>query len=432
MKLTPFTHPNSHWNLWNDPEVEARIAEGIETHRKGDAAIRVTGPDGQPRPGVRVRVAQQNSAFHFGANIFKLGGYDSEEQNRRYEDAFLGLFNGATVPFYWKDLEPEPGCPRFTPESPFIARRPPPDTVVAFCRKHGLRMHGHTLVWSFLRWSMPAWLPKDPAETARLLEKRIREIAERYGADILRWDVLNEAAAGYSPADTHPMPENYERLAFELAARHFAPGVRFDINETSGYWYPHKRQYTDLIRRLLGEGATIGGVGLQFHLFTDEDMARLTLGERCAPRQLFETLDVYGQFRLPIHISEITLTAPGNTPEGLEAQADAARKFYRLWFSHPSVEGITWWNVPDGGAAPGEDKVCSGLLYGDLTPKPSYHTLRQLLHEEWRTQTEGVTDTEGVLRFRGFHGGYLARIESGAKTAFTLEPGKPATATLTV
>ena len=32
-----------------------------------------------------------------------------KEKNRAYEEAFLQLFNFATVPFYWDDLEPEPG-----------------------------------------------------------------------------------------------------------------------------------------------------------------------------------------------------------------------------------------------------------------------------------------------------------------------------------
>ena len=406
MKLTPFDDPNSYRNHWQAPDVAARIREGIEKHRKGDAVVRVVGPDGRAVPGAEVRVCQTNSSFHFGANIFKLGGYDREDLNRAYEDAYLGLFNAATVPFYWKDLEPEPGKLRFAADSEPIARRPPPDLVVDFCRKHGLRMHGHTLVWEFLRWSMPSWLPQDRGETEKLIEKRIREIAERYGSVIKRWDVVNEAVAGYGENDIHPMPENYEAKAFAFASRYFPKDVRFDINETSGYWYPHKRKYANLIRRLLDQGAAIGGIGLQFHLFSDQEMARLLLRELFPPQSLFDTLDLYGEFGRPIHVSEITLTSPGNTDEGLAAQADAAENLYRLWFSHPSVEGISWWNVPDGGAAPGEDKVFSGLLRSDLTPKPSYHALQRLIHKEWRTETAGVTDAEGRFSFRGFHGDY--------------------------
>lgn len=424
MKLTPFEHSNSYHNHWRSDEVESRIVEGIEKHRKSDGVIRVSGPDGRSVPGASIRVRQINSSFYFGANIFKLKGYDSEELNRAYEEAFLGLFNAATVPFYWKDLEPLPGRLRFSSDSEPIARRPPPDLVVEFCRKHGLRMHGHTLVWEFLRWSMPSWLPRDRGETEKLIENRIRQIAERYGDVIKSWDVLNEAVAGYGVNDIHPMPENYEGKAFTFASRHFPKGVRFDINETTGYWYPHKRQYVNLIRRLLDEGADIGGIGLQFHLFSDQDMARLLLGELFAPKSLFEALDLYGAFGLPIHISEITLTAPGNTKEGLAAQADAAENFYRLWFSHPAVEGISWWNVPDGGAAPGEDTVFSGLLHSDMMAKPSYRSLQRLIHSEWRTESTGVTDAKGNFAFRGFHGDYAIEVSGHTgKETLTLSPG---------
>lgn len=431
MKLTPTDHPNRYLNLWQAAEVEVRIQEGIEKHRKGDAEVRVVGADGQARPGAEVRVRQTSSSFHFGANIFKLGGYETGALNRAYEDAFLGLFNGATVPFYWKTLEPAPGQLRFTADSEPVDRRPPPDVVVEFCRDHGLRMHGHTLVWSFCRWSIPEWLSRDEAECARLIEKRIREIGgERYGDTIKRWDVLNEATSNYGK-EAHPMIPDYEGKAFEWATRYFPDDVRFDINETNGAWNPKSEAYFNLIKRLRGQGARVGAIGKQFHLFSDEELGQVLEGKNRTPQELFESLDRYAMFDLPIHISEITLTSPGNTPQGLEDQAAVARNFYRLWFSHPSVEGITWWNVPDGGAAPGEDTVFSGLLYGDLTPKPSYHALQRLIHEEWRTETSGVTDADGRFAFRGFHGDYSIEVPGRAdQETLKLSPGGSAAITI--
>lgn len=295
-------------------------------------------------------------------------------------------------------------------------------------------MHGHTLVWEQLLWFIPPWLPRDRAEAEKLIEKRIREIAERYGDDIKSWDVLNEAVAGYGEDEIHPMPENYEAKAFAAAARHFPADTRLDVNETTGYWYPHKRQFEDLVRRLQAGDARPGGIGLQFHLMSDLDMARFSLGELFPPENLFKALDQYARFGLPIHVSEITLTAPEhNSPEGLALQADAAEHLYRLWFSHPAVQGISWWNVPDGGAAPGEDKVSSGLLFADMTPKPSWHALRRLIHQEWRTAASGVTDADGRFAFRGFHGGY--RIEAAGRTrteTLRLQPGDSARLTLSL
>jgi hypothetical protein len=152
-------------------------------------------------------------------------------------------------------------------------------------------------------------------------------------------------------------------------------------------------------------------------------------GDSLLPCDLLDALDRYGKFNLPLHVSEITLTAPENSEAGVAAQALVAKNLYRLWFSHAAVEGITWWNLPDGCAAPGEQHVYSGLLFEDLSPKPSYLALHDLIQNEWRTTEEGVTDADGYFSFRGFHGSYRIFTnsqwsDSGMQSTMTLEPGK--------
>lgn len=402
---------------------DARIDASIEQHRKSDAMIRVTDDEDRPLAGVGVTAEQYDSPFHFGANIFSLDGFATPALNRAYEDAFCRLFNGATVPFYWRTLEPQPGHLRWSAHAVPIARRPPPDRVVAFGESRGLRLHGHPLVWNFRKWSVPDWLPADPAQAEPLWAERIRQIAGRYGDRIARWDVLNEAAAGYTYPRVARMSENYERKAFAWAAAHFPEQARLDINEVTGCWFEPEHAYAGLIRRLLDDGARIGGVGLQFHLFTDEEMGQLADGQLIDADQVWAVLNRYAAFERPIHISEITLTAPANSAAGQAAQAAAARTLYRLWFSHPSVEGVTWWNVADGGAAPGEDQVYSGLLKGNLEPKSAYQALHQLIQEEWRTQAAGQTNEQGEFHFRGFHGTYRVRLDDGIESAISLQPG---------
>lgn len=427
---------SAYEKLWSDPAIQARIEEGIRLHRQSDAVIRVADYAGKPLPGVRVRAVQHDSSFHFGSNIFKLGDYADEKLNRDYADAFCALFNGATAPFYWRTLEPEPGRPRFAGHSVPIARRPPPDRVVRFCEERGLRIHGHTLVWNYRKWAVPDWVPVDPDEAAPLWEKRIREIAGRYGSSIKRWDVVNEAVAHYErrPGGLQMQP-GYEERSFEWAEKHLPADARLDINETTHAWDRDRGEYGGLIERLIASGRRVGGIGLQFHLFSDDGLLRVLAGEIFTPAALLSALDHYARFKLPVHVSEITLTAPDNSPEGLEAQALVARNFYRLWFSHAATEGITWWNLPDGGAAPGENKVCSGLLFEDMSPKPAYLALKKLIREEWRTRVEGATDADGIFRFRGFHGSYLLstendRADSGIQSAITLKPGEASNQTI--
>ena len=48
--------------------------------------------------------------------------FNEAEKNTIYEQKFAELFNLAVVPFYWSDLEPEDGKPRFAKDSPPIKR----------------------------------------------------------------------------------------------------------------------------------------------------------------------------------------------------------------------------------------------------------------------------------------------------------------------
>ena len=67
--------------------------------------------------------------------------------------------------------------------------------------------------------------------------------------------------------------------------------------------------------------------------------------------------------------------------------------------------GITWWNVVDGCGAKNEPTV-SGLFRRDMTAKPSYHALNQLINSEWKTNTTVKADENGKVQFRGFKGKY--------------------------
>jgi len=409
---------------WDDPELNTIIDRRIERTRKTDYFVRVVNAGGAPVPGVGVHVRQTGSSFHFGANLFMLDGYPSRELNARYEQRFLDLFNAATIPFYWAGIEPEKGVRRFSADSPPVTRRPPPDRSVAFCREHGLRMHGHVLVWDHAQFSIPAWMPDDFPVMMALWENHVREIGERYGGTIKRWDVVNEVVPDRGMPISRPMPAGYARTAFTWAERHLPADCQLDINELSDVWHGLMPRYVDLIRHLVTDGARVGGIGLQCHLCGDEVTATLA-GKRYRPCDLLEVLDAAAAFGVPVHISEITVPPPTNDAVGQKRQAQVAYDFYRLWFSHPAVTGITWWNVPDGGHAPNEPgKRFAGIIDQNLQPKPAYLALRDLIQHEWRTQTEGVTDADGCFRFRGFHGSYQIHSNSGVSSATTLEPGK--------
>ena len=99
---------DAYMALWNAGE-QARIDADIARYRQADAVLPLDGV----APGTRVEVVQETHAFRFGANIFNFNQLGTTARNDRYKALFGTLFNAATIPFYWKTFEPEPGAPRF-------------------------------------------------------------------------------------------------------------------------------------------------------------------------------------------------------------------------------------------------------------------------------------------------------------------------------
>jgi hypothetical protein len=107
-----------------------------------------------------------------------------------------------------------------------------------------------------------------------------------------------------------------------------------------------------------------------------------------------------------------------STPEGEAEQARDVSRIYTLLFAHPAVAAITWWDFADRDAW---QRAPAGLLGQDLTPKPAYLALKELVKNRWWTRTQVTTDPTGQARFRGFLGDYqlTLRLESGREIQVT-------------
>jgi len=144
--------------------------------------------------------------------------------------------------------------------------------------------------------------------------------------------------------------------------------------------------------------------------------------------------ETYKRFGVPLHFTELTVLSGHlkddddwhkqrtdwlTTAEGEKSQLDYVENLYRLLFSHPAMEAITWWDFMDGGwqGAP------AGLVRKDLTPKPIYERLLQMVKKEWWTQVSGRTDGNGEYRFRGFLGAYNVKVRD-SKASFTVSRGE--------
>ena len=409
---------------------DRRVAEGIEKNRKGNAVLKFADGSGRPVPGIRVKAVLKNHAFLHGANLYELDQTESPEKNARYREKFKEVFNAATLPIYWAPLEPEQGRLRFAKDSPFIYRRPPIDLCLEYCEENGIRPKAHCLNY-FQRAHYPDWCPNDADFTGirRLCEQRFAVLAEHYRDRIPDWEVINETLGSYALRDSNPpvffMPDSIE-WSFALAEKYF-PGNRLIINEDPpsvwGDTRGDRRAYCLQIERALSRGARIDLVGLQAHMIYEQ--ADPVLQDiMCDPRLMFETLDQYAKFGLPIQITEISVPAMSDSAGDEAIQAEWLRELYSIWFSHEAVEAAIYWDLPDGyapGAAPGAmeegwNTFRSGLLRFDMSEKPAFKELKRLFAEEWHTEETFTADGNGCGGFRGFYGTYELEIETAGGT----------------
>lgn len=412
---------------------DKRVSEGIEKYRKGNAEIIVTDKSGKPIPNVEIKAKQKSHEFRFGANLFMLDELETEEKNEKYKKHFADVFNMATLPFYWDATEPEKEKTRYDKDSKKLYRRPPIDLCIEFCEKYGIEPREHALAYDAF---FPKWLYEaNVAQVKEALEKRYKEISERYADKIHTIEVTNEMEWKKGKTSFYDEPDFVE-WCFKLAEKYF-PNNQLGINEYAPLCWEDRCHATDkyysYIEANMLKGARIDAIGMQYHLFNkreDEyEKTRFTLN----PENLYQHMDLYSNFGKPLQITEVTVPAYSWAPEDEEIQAEIIEKLYSIWFSHPNVEQIIYWNLVDGythfsnpdpekikasqgDMSLGENQYYGGLLRFDLSPKPAYYKIKELIQQRWHTEAELVTSQDGSCGFRGFYGQYEIEISSGGKT----------------
>jgi endo-1,4-beta-xylanase len=374
----------------------ARAREGIDRHRQGELVVRVTGGDDRPLPGVAVTVRQLQHQFLWGSNLFGWALAGDPNAEAAYRQRFAELFNFATLAFYWHYYEPEAGQPRHAAT----------EATLEWCETHDITCKGHPLVWANI--SDPGWLPTDAAGIREASLGRVRDIVGRFRGRINLWDVVNEASlllwantrlgAWAQAVGTQSFVRQHLR-----AAREANPAATLLLNEVLTP-YP---SYS-LLDELREEGVPLfDAVGLQSHMHR----GAWTLD------RMWALCDRFGRLGVPLHFTEFTLlSGPGGsegqwenpTAESERTQAELVTKHYTLLFGHPAVAAVSWWDLSDRGAwkaAP------AGLLRADMSPKPAYERLQELIRRQWWTSTSGTTNAEGRFACRAFHGRHRLTVQ---------------------
>ena len=227
----------------------------------------------------------------------------------------------------------------------------PGDSVVAFARQHGMRMHGHTLVWHYM---IPRWLEEglptyDSARLEDMLRVYIHTVVGHYRGRVVGWDVMNEAInqAGdgwRTSAYFQTLGDDYVARLFRYA-READPGALLFYNDYDLAAKPEKLRTTlAMVDDFQRRGIPIDGVGLQMHV----DLS-LPL------HQLQTALDELVKRGLKVHLSEVDIKANPKgevdrlTPELAEAQRKMIREIVRMYNALPEENryAITFWGLRD-------------------------------------------------------------------------------------
>ncbi len=391
-------------------EILESANDRIKEHRTSDVIVTVKDSRGNAIADIEVKVSQKKHEFLFGCNIFQLGRYDSDEMNEKYEKEFSDLLNYATLPFYWGGFEREKDKPSYD-HLDWMAKR---------CYELGITTKGHPLVWHEV---VPEWSPTDMTELEDRLRRRVTDIVSHYAGLIDIWDVINEATV--SARFDNPVGRWVKKYGDDVCvglsldwAHKANPNATLLVND-----FNISPDYEKQLERLKNANKPVHVIGIQSHMHTGQWKLE----------RAWEVCETYKRFGLPLHFTELTVLSGRlktdsdwhkyhpdwqTTTEGEKDQLEYVEKLYRLLFSHPAVEAITWWDFMDGGwqGAP------AGLVHKDLSPKPIYERLLEMVKNEWWTLVNGKTDSNGNYKFRGFRGQYELEVE-GIKKVFKLGRG---------
>jgi endo-1,4-beta-xylanase len=257
------------------------------------------------------------------------------------------------------------------------------DILVNFAANNNIRVRGHTLLW---HQSIPAWMLdgnlNDPANYRIRVQQNLRNYifaVIQHFPNVYAWDVVNEVASDTQNAANPYRTDSLWYAAYSVGgmtgsdyvrdAFTFAQQARASIGKTSATMklmlndynteLPGKRaNVIQIVRDLVNGGYAIDGVGHQFHLQLDADVAGVTAaltaveGVSTTLVNHVTELDVsiyadpgtcYAQRTIPPCLADHGASPPQSV---LSQQALKYRELFNA-FNRPSVQSVTLWGLAD-------------------------------------------------------------------------------------
>ncbi|HWE47025.1 MAG TPA: endo-1,4-beta-xylanase [Caulobacteraceae bacterium] len=220
------------------------------------------------------------------------------------------------------------------------------DRLATLARSHGLKIHGHTLIWYAQAPDAFTRIANDRARLAAAYRTYILGVAGRYRGRVQGWDVVNEPIADDGSLRDclwrKSLGDDYVRLAFQHA-REAEPDAPLFLNDYDLESKPAKRAgFMKLAESLLKAGAPLTGLGTQTHVNADLE-----------PGSIRACVADLASLGLKIHVSEFDVSlnrAGGFDHASLEKkQAALAAEVSDAMASLPEAQryGVTIWAARD-------------------------------------------------------------------------------------
>jgi endo-1,4-beta-xylanase len=279
-----------------------------------------------------------HASFPVGASI----NIDLLKNNGAYTALVAKEFNSVTAENVMKMAAIQPTQGNFTFGQA--------DYLVSFAQQHGMRIHGHTLVWY---QALPDWVTNfngDSTAWENILKTHIQTEVAHFKGKVVSWDVVNEAIDENGTLRNNVwlqhLGPDYIARCFQYA--HQAdPGALLFYNDYGHEYSAVKRAaIITLVTGMKSRGIPVDGFGMQMHTNTsvpDNDIAA--------------AITAVANTGLKVHISELDISMNPNNDQNMtytatiaSAQSQKYQSLVKVYNALPAAQkfGITTWDVSDG------------------------------------------------------------------------------------
>ncbi|KAK7410112.1 hypothetical protein VNO78_00647 [Psophocarpus tetragonolobus] len=349
--------------------------------RKRDITLKFSGLDEIGNLGTLVRVRQIQNDFPIGSCISR-----SNIDNEDFVDFFVKHFNwavfGNELKWYW--TEPQQGKLNYKDA----------DEMLDLCQKNKIETRGHCIFWE-VDSTVQQWIKSlNKTDLMAAVQTRLNDLLTRYKGKFRHYDVNNEMLHGSFYQD---------RLGKDIRANMFKTAHQLDPSAALFVNDYHVEdgcdtrsspdKYIQHILDLQGQGAPVGGIGIQAHI--DSPVGPIV----CS------ALDKMGTLGIPIWFTELDVSSTNEY-----VRADDLEVMLREALAHPAIDGVMLWGFWELFMSRENSHLVNAE--GELNEAGKRYLA---LKQEWLSHSHGYVDEQGQFNFRGFSGTYNVEVVTLAK-----------------